>query len=726
MVDDFDNTLDVNEESDNNIFDGLVDVNNSKIFMQNREVSWLKFNERILEEADDPDIPILERLKFVSIYATNLDEFFMVRVGSLLDKSIYTPKSIDNKSCMSPRQQLDRIYEVTRKLNHKFNNSYRGVEAVLRTNNIYSLDYEELNSDEKKYVENYFQNSIYPILSPQIIDPHHPFPHLKSKAVYIACQLKDKEQDKKLYGIVPIPENMPAYIFLPSDRYRYIHVDKIIYKFVDNLFGTYKLQEKTIISVTRNADITPEDDSLHEDMDFRKQMKKMLHLRKRLAVVRLETSNKLRKEFKKYLCKELDIEDYQIYLMAAPLDMHYVYDVINDISKNDNKDLLYYPFEPIDKVEVPATDMMSLASSKDLLLHYPYYSMKPFLYLIRQAANDPDVLSIKITIYRMAQKATLVDYLCTAAENGKDVTAMIELRARFDEQNNIDWSEKLEDAGVKVHYGFEDYKCHSKVCLITLRDKGSIRYLTQVGTGNYNESTAKQYTDLSFITGNQEIGRDADEFFKNMSVGSLEGDYKHLLVAPNYMKPKLFELFDEEVAKGKEGRIFFKINSLTDLDMINKLAKASQAGVQITLVIRGICCILPGIKGVTENINIRGIVGRYLEHTRIYSFGSGDDQKLYVSSADLMTRNLDRRVEVACPIYSPDIKNEINKIIEITLLDNVKARMVDTGGDYYKISDHKASVIAQDVFIQQALDKEPYKEVEKKSFFKRIREFLGF
>lgn len=694
-------------------------IKNNNIFKQNREVSWLRFNERILEEADDVSIPVLERLKFVSIYATNLDEFFMVRVGSLLDKSIYTPNAIDNKSGMDPKEQLDIIYEITHLLNDKYNNSYKGIEAVLRTNGISSLDYKELDGNEIKYVRSYFEDAIYPVLSPQIIDPHHPFPHLKNKSIYVACLLSHK--DKKIYGIVPVPENIPEYIFLPGKYFRYIHVEKIIIEFIDDLFRTYQMEEKACISVTRNADITLEDDPLSENIDFRHQMKKLLHLRKRLAVVKLETNQKFGKDLTKYLCKQLDIEEYQIYLMSAPLEMHYVYDLVDDLTQIYNKNLLYKPFKAVETIKVPETDMMELVTRRDLLLHYPYQSMKPFLYLIRQAANDPNVLSIKITIYRMAKKANLVDYLCTAAENGKNVTAMIELRARFDEQNNIDWSEKLEDAGCNVFYGFDEYKCHSKVCLITYKDKGKIKYITQIGTGNYNESTAKQYTDLSLITGNQDIGEDANEFFKNMSIGSLEGNYKHFLVAPIYMKSQLLELFDEQIAKGKDGRIFFKINSLTDLDMINKLAEASQAGVQISMVIRGICCILPGIDSLTNNITIRGIVGRYLEHSRIYSFGEGDSQKMYISSADLMTRNLDRRVEVACPIYDPEIKMEVNKIIETTLLDNIKARMIDTSGKYYKLSNNKEPLISQELFIEQSLEIKPFKGTEKKSIIDMVK-----
>lgn len=384
--------------------DNPLNENSITLFKQNREISWLKFNERILEEADDVTIPTLERLKFVSIYATNLDEFFMVRVGSLLDKSIYTPNAIDNKSGMNPKEQLDTIYEITSFLNDKYNNSYTGIETTLRTNGISSLDYKELDDDEKKYVRSYFEEAIYPVLSPQIIDPHHPFPHLKSKYIYIACLLSHK--NKKIYSIVPVPENIPEYIFLPGKYFRYIHVEKIIIEFIDDLFRTYHMKEKACISVTRNADITLEDDSLSENIDFRHQMKKLLHLRKRLAVVRLETNHKLGIDLTKYLCKQLDIEDYQIYLMTAPLEMRYVYDLLDDLTQTYNKDLLYKPFKPVETIKVPGTDIMELASRRDLLLHYPYQSMKPFLYLIRQAANDPDVLSIKSLYIEWPRKQT--------------------------------------------------------------------------------------------------------------------------------------------------------------------------------------------------------------------------------------------------------------------------------------------------------------------------------
>ncbi len=692
------------------------------IFKQNRELSWLKFNERVLDEADDDSIPTLERLKFVSIYATNLDEFFMIRVGGLYDKSVYTPMALDSKSGLTPNQQLQKIYDKVSLLNEKYNSSYKNIIEKLKTNDIYALEYDELENSEKKFVKNYFNETIYSILSPQIIDSHHPFPHLKNKAVYIACLLKHK--DKTIFGIVPVPEILPSVLFLPGKANRYIHIEKIILEFVHKVFGKFDISEKVCLAVTRNADITSEDDATEEEQDFRNQMKKLLHLRKKLAVVKLETSNHLSSYFSKYLCEKLDISDSQVYTLSTPLKMNYVFSLINKVTENSNKNLVYPPFIPVNTLDLHNTNMMQLAGKKDLLFHYPYVSMKSFLYLLRQAASDPNVISIRITLYRVAMKATLIDYLCQAAENGKDVTVLIELRARFDEQNNIDWSEKLEDAGCKIIYGFEEYKVHSKVCLITYRDKGKIKFITQIGTGNYNEKTAELYTDLSFITGSEEIGLDATEFFKNMSIGNHEGHYKHLLVAPNFMKPRLLEMIDQEIKKGRDGRIFLKVNSITDIDIINKLSEASNAGVNISMVVRGICCILTGIEGKTENIKIRSIIGRFLEHSRVYIFGTGESQKMYISSADMMTRNLDWRVEVACPIYNSDIKKEITEIIETTLYDNVNAWILDSQGNYNKIEDNKILIDSQDMFIEQALKKEIKNTPSKKSIISKIKDIF--
>lgn len=698
-------------------------LNNNVTFKQNREISWLKFNQRVLQEANDTSVPELEKLKFVSIYCTNLDEFFMVRVGSLYDKSIYTPNSIDNKSGMTPAEQLDSIYKMAHDLNIEYNETYWNVEEELRDHEICSLSYEELENREKKFVKKYFNDNISPLLSPQIVDPHHPFPHLRNKSIYICCILKHKS--RKIFGIVPIPETLRPLIFLPGQAYRYIHVEKVILEFVDDIFESYEMIEKTCLCVTRNADISPDDDTYKENIDFRKQMRELLHLRKRLAVVRLETSTQLGTYFTKYLCQKLAIAEHQIYVITAPLRMEYAYGLVSTVTQDSNKDLIYPPFEPVNSKPNSNTNMIKLAGKKDLIFHYPYVSMKPFLRLLKQSANDPNVLSIKITIYRLAMKATIVDYLCAAAENGKDVTVLIELRARFDEQNNIDWSEKLEDAGCKVLYGIDDYKVHSKICLITYKDHGKIKFITQVGTGNYNEKTAKQYTDLSFITGNYEIGQDATEYFKNMSIGNLKGQYKHFLVAPFSLKPRLLDLIDEEIAKGQDGRIVMKINSISDIDIINKLAEASTAGVKITMVVRGICCILPGVSGMTENIEIRSIVGRFLEHTRIYSFGTGNEQKLFISSADMMTRNLDRRVEVACPIYDSEIKKELNEILKIVLSDNVKARIIDFNGDFNIIENGKLPFKCQEAFIEQALQRKNKRSNASTPVLTRFKDFMN-
>ncbi|MDO5014595.1 MAG: polyphosphate kinase 1 [Clostridia bacterium] len=695
--------------------------NKEIIFKQNRERSWLKFNERVLEEAYDDDMPILERIKFISIYSTNLDEFFMIRVGSLWAKSVYTPNTRDDKSNLTPKEQLENIYRMVRSLNIRYNESCNLIKTLLRHRDIFSLDYSELAKTEKEYIENYFQTNIRPILSPQIVDIHHPFPFIDNKRIYITSILKTKK-DNRLFGIIALPDTLPKFVVLPGNNFRYILIEKIIYHYIDEIFNMYKTEEKNIICVTRNADISPEDDSDNETADFRKQMQKLLHLRKKLAPVRLETNFEMSNRFSKYICEKLEITENQCYVVNSSLNMKYIFSLVKTIQEK-RPYLVHEKLKPVD-IYKNTKSMIEKVNEHDILLHYPYESMKPFLRLIKQAANDKDVISIKITIYRLAFKATLVDYLCSAAENGKDVTVIIELRARFDEQNNIDWSKKLEDAGCRIIYGFEEYKVHSKVCLITYKKNNRLKYITQIGTGNYNESTAEQYTDLCYITANREIGEDANLFFTNMAIGNHDGDYKHLLVAPLYMKNKIVELIDEEIKKGKNGKIFFKVNSVTDIKIINKLREASENGVQIVMVVRGITCILPGIENYTENLQVRSIVGRFLEHSRIYSFGQGDSQKIYISSADLMTRNLNRRVEVACPIYTPYIKRKLNNIIEYNLKDNKKARILNSNGNYVKINHEGKEFVAQEEFIEQAKKLEPAKKVNKRSFVRYLKNFF--
>ena len=653
----------------------------SQGFTQNRELSWLRFNERVLSEATDETNPLLERLKFISIFTSNLDEFFMIRVGSLFDMMSADPRRIDNKSGMTPEKQLKSIFETVKPLYKKREKIFFDVEKKLREYGICQAESSELTDREKKTLNQYFKTSLEGVLSPQIVDNLHPFPHFTNNALHIGVMLKYK--DNKIFGYVPIPDFIPSLFFFPGNEVRYMRIESILLEYIDTLFKPYEVEQKVIFCVTRNADVNPDDEVFADESDLRKRMKKVLGMRKRLAPVRLEISNPISKSFHSFFMEKLGLGANQIFRSAAPLKMGYVFQLISKIPKTIQVNLLYEKFSPV------WTDQLRRGESiirqirkKDVLLSYPYESMEPFIRLLDEAAENKDVLSIKITIYRLASHAKLVDALCRAAENGKNVTVLIELRARFDEQNNIDWSKLLEDAGCNIIYGFDFYKVHSKICLITMKDKDSVSYITQVGTGNYNEKTAKLYTDLSLITSNKEIGKDASEFFKNMSIGNLNGEYRHLWVSPSSLKTNVLKCFDEEIAKGRAGHITIKINSLTDADIIQKLSEASRASVQIKMIIRGICCILPGVINKTDNIKIYSIVGRFLEHSRIYCFGSGNEEKMYISSADFMTRNTERRVEVACPVYSEHIRKKIHNILDAHECDTLKARQVSSDGSY--------------------------------------------
>ncbi|WP_069988084.1 polyphosphate kinase 1 [Massilioclostridium coli] len=671
-------------------------------FTQNRELSWLKFNDRVLSEAMDETVPILERLKFISIFTSNLDEFFMIRVGSLFDLANLEKKNIDNKSGLTPKEQLSRIFEDVKPLYQKREQLFYEVESQLRLHGVFYLKYKELEENEKKQIKQSFKLSIAPILSPQIIDTHHPFPHLANNIIYIGVMLRHKK--KEVFGVIPVPSILPDIFYLPGSDTRYIGVENIILEFADKIFEPYIVVEKTVFCVTRNADVNPDDEVFADEPDFRKRMQKVLGQRRRLAPVRLELSNFESEKISAYLMEKLKINEKQIYTTTSPLKMAYVYELISKLPESKRKPLVYQEFTPVWPGNIKQTEsMIQQVEKSDLLLSYPYESMEPFLKLLKEAANDPSVISIKITIYRLASKAKLVEYLCAAAENGKSVTVLIELRARFDEQNNIDWSERLEDAGCNIIYGFDFYKVHSKICLITKKGRNGIRYLTQVGTGNYNEKTAKLYTDLSLLTYNQKIGEDAAEFFKNMSIANLQGEYHDLLVAPVSLKSTVLQLIDQEISKGQNGRIFIKINSLTDAQIIEKLAEASCAGVQVKMIIRGICCIIPGIPGKTENIQVCSIVGRYLEHARIYCFGYGTQEQMYISSADFMTRNTERRVEVACPIYDEKVRAKIHEIIEAQEYDNQKARVLMADGNYVKKSTMQEMVDSQQLLMDYAI-----------------------
>jgi len=676
--------------------------------MQNRELSWLAFNDRVLSEATDETVPLLERLKFVAIFSSNLDEFFMIRVGSIFDLMHVEPDSHDHRSGWTPQEQLEAIYRAVRPLYQKREAICAALEKQLRVHGIYRLSYEELEPPEKKYCTQYFKNSVAPIISPQIVDTHHPFPHLKNNLLHVGAWVKYKSRE--FFGVIPLPDSLPPVLFLPGGELRYLPMEELLTAFLGESFPNYSVRERMVFRVTRNADINPEDEAFDLDSeDFRVKMKKVLKRRTRLAPVRLELSAPISEAFRGYLMERLPIADGQIFITSAPLRLDYAFSLPSRLPEVKRKALTYPPFTPCPSPQInPEESVIRQVLRKDRLLFYPFESMAPFLNLIREAAEDPAVISIKITIYRLARKAKLVEYLCQAAENGKDVTVLIELRARFDEQNNIDWSERLEEAGCTILYGFEGYKVHSKICLITRRERGGeIRCITQVGTGNYNEKTAAQYTDVSLLTANQRIGRDATEFFKNMSIANLEGDYKELLVAPVSLKSTLINLIDEEIAKRNQGRILIKVNSITDVELIEKLKQASCAGVKIDLIVRGICSILPGVPGKTENIRVISIVGRYLEHSRIYCFGTGSGERIYISSADFMTRNTECRVEVACPIYDRDVRLRLHRILDACLADNTKARILQPDGSYLPCTAGELPVDSQQTMMNLALASAP-------------------
>ena len=660
-------------------------------YTQNRELSWLEFNKRVLDEAMDKTVPLLERLKFLSIFSTNLDEFFMIRVGSLADLSIMTPEERDNKCGLKPAEQLKAIFEKVAPFIKYRDEVYAEISNDLKPYGIEDIPYENLDKHAKKYVDQYYKNFLEPILSPQIIDPGHPFPHLKNKALYVAAILKKGQ--KEVLGIIDVPISTDPIIMLPKKSGNYIRTEILIAAHSKLFFTEYKIQEQAIISVTRNADISFDEEKFDEDSpDYMSKMAKLLKKRDRLAPVRLEIQGPS-EQIDEILRLRLQISKKQIYHSICPLCTEYM----TSLSGFDEK-LYYKKTEPSTPAIFENKEKISdLIYKKDILLFYPFHSMKPFLLLLKEAANDPTVLSIKITIYRISANSSVAKYLCEAADNRKDVTVIMELRARFDEQNNIEWAKRLEESGCRVIYGTEKFKCHSKLCLITYKKRGKLTYITQIGTGNYHEKTAKLYTDLSLLTTDSTIAMDAIKFFQNMLTGNLNGNYSKLLVAPRFMKNEILSMIDREARKGKDGEIFIKANSITEREIIDHLARASQKGVNIRMIIRGICCILPQIPDKTENIFITSIVGKYLEHSRIYSFGKGEQQDLYISSADIMTRNQTRRVEIACPVLDSDLRKMLNDYINLLLTDNTKARRMNCDGTYEKKDKNKLFVNSQEL-----------------------------
>ena len=691
-------------------------------YTQNRELSWLKFNQRVLEEAKDSSVPLLERMKFVSIFTSNLDEFFMIRVGSLYDMSLTDNSTIDSRSGMNPKEQLDAIFAAVAPLYKERDKTYSEIKKLLNPYGVCGLSIKELEQQEKKYVKKYFKDQILPILSPQIVDANHPFPHLLNKELYVIASLK--QNGTSMIGIVPVPQFVSDILYLPGHDIRYIRMEKVIMEYLDVVFDKYEVSNKNYICVTRNADVSPDDEALEINDDFRLLMQETIHKRRRMAVVRMETAEPLDKELEKYFCDKFKITPAQIYRTKMPMKLDYIFSIMDKVPASLKRSLIDEPFTPQPSRYLTDGKVIPQVKKKDILLSYPYESMDPFLRMIKEAAYDPTVLTIRITIYRLAKKARLVEYLCAAAENGKEVTVLIELRARFDEQNNIDWSERLEEAGCRVIYGFEGYKVHSKICLITYRNHNNIEYITQVGTGNYNEKTATMYTDVSLITADKGIGEDAAVFFKNMSIGNLNGSYQHIIVSPTSLKPKVLSLMDEEIKKGTNGRIIMKMNSVTDVDFIQKVSEASNAGVKVDLIVRGICCILPGVKGYTENLRVTSIVGRYLEHPRIFLFGTGADQKIYIGSADMMTRNTEKRVEVACPVYDETIRKQLTHMLKIMLADNVKARELKSDGKYYMKEKGTSKVNSQEYFMREAITVRHPEGRTKQSFVDKIRKIF--
>ena len=698
-------------------------------YTQNRELSWLQFNARVLAEAEDENVPLLERFKFLAIFTSNLDEFFMIRVGSLCDLAAVDKEHTDSKSGLTAKEQLHLIYKAVEPLYARRDAAFSDVDSKLSAIGLRRLTMDSLAPDEQKYIKRYFKDIIAPVLSPQIVDSHHPFPHLEGKVLHIAALLSHKKTER--LGLLPVPASLPPVVFLPETPSRYILTEDILLTYADHVFEMYDVLEKTVLCVTRNADIQVDDETFGvEGGDFRKKMEKLLRQRRRMAVVRVEINRPVSDHFKEHFRSRFEVSDAQIFLSrTAPLKLGYAFSLGEHLPEKKRAFLSDAPFTPQQPAMLSAgQSLLKAALQRDILLSYPYESMEPFLQMIREAANDPAVLAIRITIYRLASKAKLVEYLCAAAENGKDVTALIELRARFDEQNNIDWSERMEEAGCKIIYGFEDYKVHSKICLITRRERGAVRHITQVGTGNYNEKTAKQYTDVSLITADERIGQDAGAFFNNMALGNLSGRYSRLFVAPTSLKNNILALMDEQIAKGKDGYILLKFNSLTDIDVIAKLREASCAGVTVEMIVRGICCLLPGVPGHTENITVTSIVGRFLEHSRIYVFGRGGEEKMYISSADLMTRNTERRVEIACPIDDPAVRTRLHDILYAMQHDTVKARVLQPDGTYCKKPAVQDPICAQDLLMQQAIEnarKQAAQPAPHPGFLEKIRKWFS-
>ena len=677
----------------------------------NRELSWLKFNERVLDEAASHHVPLCERMAFFSIFQSNLDEFFMVRVGALYDQMLADNHARENKTWMTSEEQLQAIFEKTRIISQRKDHIYKQYMEELEEQGVELLSFSDMLPEDKVYLEKYFEESILPLLSPQVIGKKQPFPFLKNKEIYAVVVLGGKKGDK--LGIIPCSnEVFKRLIPVPSGKNHYMLVEELILHYIPEVFDHYEVKSKSLIRIIRNADIDVDEAFDDEELDYRDCMKKLISTRKKLCPVKLEHSRVLDDTVIEHLRRDLGLFKDQVFHTETPLELSFLFQIQNAL--REKKELFYEKRIPQNSPEFVDNELvLDQICEQDKLLFYPYESMKPFIRLLKEAGNDTRVVSIKMTLYRVARNSQIVEALIDAAENGKEVVVLVELRARFDEENNIEWSQRLEDAGCRLIYGLDHIKVHSKLCQITYMSEEGIRYVTQIGTGNYNEKTSKLYTDLSLMTADQKIGEEAAEVFHKLCLAQTVEHTNHLLVAPNCLQNKLIDKMDAEIAKvqdGNAGYIGVKMNSLTDKKLIDKLIEASMAGVQIDLIVRGICCLIPEVEGYTDNIQVISIVGRYLEHSRIYIFGKGEDSEVYIASADFMTRNTTKRVEVAAPVYSPELKERILESFNLMLRDNVKASVLKSDGNYYHRDGGDIQLNSQEYFYADAYRKASFRK----------------
>lgn len=706
----------------------VPNISRPKIFV-NRELSWMEFNLRVLSESLNPKIPLMERLKFLSIYFSNLDEFFMVRVGSLHDQSIVEPDKLDDKTGLNAADQIDAILNKANQINPIAQKAWESICLELRNQDIDILDLHHLSKLDEQIVQKYFSEEMRPLLSPQIIDRQHPFPFLKNKESFIVSVLESKDENICL-GIVPFSQLPPYFIFNINQRRKILFTADVLLHFAQKLFGKQKIQEKHVMRVTRNADISVDEGLFDFDIDFRGVMTEMLKKRRRLDVVRLQFSSQPGEKLSAFLCKKLKVSPNCILVRSIPLDFSFGFALPSALDPHKDKKQWYYheakPFVPVDFANGDGGGAINYLQNHDLLLSFPFHSTKPFVDLLNEAADDPSVLSIKISLYRLANHSKIASALAHTAEKGKEVLCVLELRARFDEQNNINYATMLEEAGCTVIYGLSDYKIHAKLCLITRKVHNQIRYITQVGTGNYNEKTSELYTDLSFISTDQAMGEDATRVFQALCMGEVVDSTKSLWVAPNCFEPNVIKYIDEQIEacrSGKEGYIFIKVNSLNDMEIMEKLIEASQAGVKIEMVIRGICCLCPGVEGYSDNIRIKSIVGRYLEHSRIFIFGADEDtQRIFMGSGDLLNRNTRRRVEVFTEVKSADARRDIKRLVDAIRMDNQNSWQMLADGSYLKDTSDHAEPLDSHKYLHEYFEKPLELPAKKHSLRERLFE----